>query len=67
MTVTESTVEITTPTGPIRAIVFRPAAVLPYDEAAKPLSSYDSDARAALEYLKGNEGRFTGARAGNPW
>ena len=113
ITIIESTVEIPTPTGPMRALVFRPAAtgkypglalfseifqitgpirrtgaylaghgyvvavpeiyhelepagtVLPYDEAgaqtgndhkaAKELSSYDSDARAALDHLKSRE------------
>src|SRR6202167_6836247 len=114
MTITEGPVEIATPTGPMRAIVFRPAeearkfpglvffseifqitspihrtgaylaghghvvvvpeiyhelapagTVLRYDQAgadvgnadkfAKELSSYDSDARAALDYLKGHE------------
>jgi carboxymethylenebutenolidase len=110
MTLTESTAEITTPTGPMRALVFRPAAsgkypgvilfseifqitgpirrtgawlasqgyivvvpeiyhelepagsVLAYDDAgaqkgnahkvAKEVAAYDSDARAALDYLK---------------
>ncbi len=114
MTVAETTVEIATPTGPMRAVEFRPAAegrkfpglvlfseifqitppiyrigaclaghgylvlapeiyhelepagtVLPYDQAGadagnanktkKELSSYDSDARAALDYLKRQE------------
>ena len=113
MTVTESTVQISTPTGPMRTIAFRPAApgrypglvlfseifqitapirrtgaflaghgyvvvvpeiyhelvsegtVLPYDQAGadagnaykigKELSSYDSDARAALDYLNLHE------------
>jgi carboxymethylenebutenolidase len=115
MTITETTVEISTPTGPMRAVVFRPESVdqdgnrmypglvlfseifqitapirrtgaylaangyvvvvpeiyhelepagtvLPYDQAGadagnadktkKELSSYDTDARAALDYLK---------------
>jgi carboxymethylenebutenolidase len=110
MTITETTVEISTPTGPMRAMVFRPeekgtypglvlfseifqitapirrtgaylaangyvvvvpeiyhelepaGTVLPYDQAGadagnadktkKELSSYDTDARAALDYLK---------------
>jgi carboxymethylenebutenolidase len=114
MTIAETTVEIGTPTGPMRAVLFRPAeetrkfpglvlfseifqitgpiyrtgaylaghgyvvvvpeiyhelepagTVLPYDQAGadagnadktkKDLSSYDSDARAALDYLKGHE------------
>jgi carboxymethylenebutenolidase len=113
MTITETEVQIATPTGPMRAVVFSPAdkreypglvlfseifqitgpirrtgaylagqgyvvvvpeiyhelepaaTVLPYDEAgaekgnahktAKELSSYDSDARAALDYLKSRE------------
>jgi carboxymethylenebutenolidase len=112
MTITESVVEISTPTGPMRSMVFQPAAsgsypgliffseifqitgpihrtgaylagngyvvvvpeiyhelepagtVLPYDQAGadrgnarkigKELSAYDSDARAALDYLKAN-------------
>jgi carboxymethylenebutenolidase len=113
MTVTETTVQIATPTGPMRALVFRPSeagrypglvlfseifqitgpiqrtgaylaghgyivvipeiyhellpegAVLPYDQAGadagnahkvgKELSSYDADARAALDYLNRHE------------
>jgi carboxymethylenebutenolidase len=113
MTITETAVEIATPTGPMRAMVFRPAedrkypglvlfseifqitgpihrtgawlaghgylvvvpeiyhelepagTVLAYDQAGadvgnadkirKELSSYDADARAALDYLKGHE------------
>ena len=112
MTVTESTVELSTPTGPMRSMVYQPAeqgkypglilfseifqitapiertgaylaghgyvvvvpeiyhelepmgTVLPYDQAGgergnarktgKELSSYDSDARAALDFLKSN-------------
>jgi carboxymethylenebutenolidase len=116
MTITESVVEISTPTGPMRSMVFQPAelgqhpgkypglvffseifqitgpihrtgaylagngyvvvvpeiyhelepagTVLPYDQAGadrgnahkigKELSSYDADARAALDYLKAN-------------
>jgi carboxymethylenebutenolidase len=114
MTTTETAVEIATPTGPMRALVFRPAedirkfpglvlyseifqitgpirrtgaylaghgyvvvvpeiyheleaaaTVLPYDQAGadagnanktkKELASYDTDARAALDYLKQHE------------
>ncbi len=113
MTVTEAAIEIATPTGPMRALVFRPAAngkypglvlfseifqitgpirrtgahlaangyvvvvpeiyhelesagtVLAYDDAgaqkgnaqkiAKELSSWDSDARAALDHLKSRD------------
>ncbi len=114
MTTTETEIKIATPTGPMRAIVFRPAeearkfpglvlfseifqitgpirrtgaylaaqghvvvvpeiyhelepagTVLPYDQAGadagnankvgKELAAYDSDARAALDYLKANE------------
>src|SRR5579863_2045677 len=114
MTITEAPIEIATPTGPMRAIVFRPAeqarkfpglvlfseifqisapihrtgaylaghgyvvvvpeiyhelepagTVLPYDQAGadignahktnKQLSSYDTDARAALDYLTRHE------------
>jgi carboxymethylenebutenolidase len=114
MTITESTVEISTPTGPMRCMVFRPAeanrkypgllfyseifqitgpihrtaaylaghgyivvvpeiyhelepagTVLAYDQAGadtgnankmgKPVSAYDSDARAALDFLKKHE------------
>lgn len=112
MTVTESAVELSTPTGPMRSLVYQPTqpgkypglvlfseifqitapiqrtaaylaghgyvvavpeiyhelepmgTVLPYDQAGgergnarktgKELSSYDSDARAALDYLKSN-------------
>jgi carboxymethylenebutenolidase len=113
MTITDATIEIATPTGPMRAMVFRPAdagkfpglvlfseifqitgpihrtgaylaghgyvvvvpeiyhdlepagTIFPYDQAGadagnadktrKELSSYDSDARAALDYLRRNE------------
>jgi carboxymethylenebutenolidase len=113
MTVTEAVIELATPTGPMRAVMFRPGeegkypglvlfseifqitapvrrtaaylaghgylvvvpeiyhelepagTVLPYDQAGadtgnahkttKDLSSYDSDARAALDYVKSNE------------
>jgi len=113
MTITEAALEIPTPTGPMRAMVFRPAApgkypglvlfseifqitapirrtgallaghgylvvvpeiyhelepagtVLAYDDAGaqtgnahkigKELASYDSDARAALDHLKGRD------------
>jgi carboxymethylenebutenolidase len=113
MTITESVVEIPTPTGPMRSVVFQPAdpgkypglvlfseifqitapihrtgaylaghgyvvvvpeiyhelepagTVLPYDQTGadrgnsrktdKELSSYDADARAALDYLKSHE------------
>lgn len=114
MTITESAVEIPTPTGPMRSVVFRPAeegrkypglvfyseifqitgpihrtgaylaghgyivvvpevyhelepagTVLAYDQAGadagnahkigKELAAYDSDARAALDYLKSHE------------
>jgi carboxymethylenebutenolidase len=111
MTIAESTVEISTPAGPMRSMVFQPGepgkypglvffseifqitapvhrigaylaghgyvvvvpeiyhelepagTVIPYDEAdrgnarkiGKELSSYDTDARASLDYLKSNE------------
>jgi len=114
MTITEAALEIATPTGPMRALLFRPAeearklpglvlfseifqitgpirrtgaylaahgyivvvpeiyhelepagTILPYDQAGadagnanktrKELSSYDADARAALDYLKRHE------------